>query len=511
MGAAEFPGNRNGSVGTEKDVATEPPLESAARESDRQIQSFDRGGQIRSGELRLLARPFWATLLIGAVSLLVFVTILTFALDRVTIRSSERIVGAVLADRKTHLSTLALEYGYWDEAVENLVDQINMKWVEDNLLDYMESELGIENLRLLDGSNQVILSVVEDRLATVDISSRYAGTTAALIDTARSTTPNSPPVPATGFIGKLPNLYLSAAVRMTTYDEVDTSTDHVLLLALRFDQAKLEEIGARYELPNLQVSKEAPGTSQAGIPVDTQDGNRLGFLVWDPDLPSFRILPFLVGGVLLVYAGMLVATRFFFRRASDLVHTLEEARRQADTAKELLVDQVRRDPLTGLGNRRYFDESISDLATSPRVEPNMALLCLDLDDFKEVNDTRGHATGDKVLQHVAEALRSHVRADDSIFRIGGDEFVILFKSVPKERVIAVGREIIDNLSTPWELNGEICHFGASVGISFSDTPAELLLQADVALYSAKRGGKGQVSVYSPEMTASEPGQLQRAE
>lgn len=497
-------------MGTKTNVTAGLPFESAARDSGRQIERSGGDGNVHPGELRLLARPFWATLLIGAVSLLVFVTILTFALDRVSVRSSERIVGAVLADRKTHLSKLALEYGYWDAAVENLVEHVNMKWVENNLLEYMDAELGVENLHLLDGSNRVKLSVVEDQLATVDIGSRYAGTTAVLIDVARTTPPDSPPVPATGFIGELPDLHLAAAVRMTTYDEVDISTDHVLLLAQRFDLEKLEQVGNRYELPNLRVSKEVPGTWQAGFPIDTLDGDRLGYLVWDPELPSFRLLPFLVGGVLFVYAGMLIATRFFFRRASDLVHTLEEARQRADTAKELLVDQVRKDPLTGLGNRRYFDESISALTASPGEERSMALLCLDLDDFKEINDTRGHATGDKVLQHVAESLRSHVRANDSIFRIGGDEFVILFKSVPEERVIAVGREIVDRLSAPWELNGEVCQFGASVGISFSDTPAELLLQADVALYSAKRGGKGQVSVYSPEMAATEAGPLQRA-
>jgi diguanylate cyclase (GGDEF)-like protein len=486
------------------------PPERAATGPDRQIEGANRGVQSRPDELRLLARPFWATLLIGAVSLLIFVTVLTLALDRVSVRSSEKIVAAVMADRSDKLKTLALEYGYWDAAVEKLVEQMNMRWVEDNLLDYMNAELGIENLHVLDGSDREKLNVVEDKLATVDIVSRYADTATPLIDTARSTSPDSPPVPATGFIGGVTNLHLAAAVRMTTYDEVDIGTDHVLLLAQRFDPDKLSEIGARYQLRNLRVSEKSPQSWEASIPVETMDGLRLGYFVWDPHLPSFRILPFLIGGVLLVYAGMLIATRFFFRRASALVNTLEEARRRADTAKELLVDQVRRDPLTGLGNRRYFDEAIAALATSPLEDRDFALLCLDLDDFKEVNDTQGHAAGDKVLQHVADSLRSLVRANDNIFRIGGDEFVILFRSVPKERVITVGRAIIDHLSEPVNLNGLQCRFSASVGISFSLDPSDLLLQADVALYSAKRGGKGQVSVYSPEMAASETGPLRWA-
>ncbi|MBO6856558.1 GGDEF domain-containing protein, partial [Roseibium sp.] len=176
-----------------------------------------------------------------------------------------------------------------------------------------------------------------------------------------------------------------------------------------------------------------------------------------------------------------------------------EAKHQADKVKELLANQVRSDPLTGLGNRRLLDEKLALLQDVKPLADGHALLYVDLDRFKEINDTYGHETGDLVLLHVAEALTGLVNADDTVVRLGGDEFVIVFGRARRERVLSASRAIVEQLSRPVNLDGATYTFGASVGVAFSHKPSELLRQADVALYSAKRRGRAQVAVYSSDL------------
>lgn len=153
------------------------------------------------------------------------------------------------------------------------------------------------------------------------------------------------------------------------------------------------------------------------------------------------------------------------------------------------------DGLTGLPNRSLLMERIAQLiAISARESRHIALLFLDLDGFKQVNDTWGHATGDRVLKAVATRLLSLVRPSDTIARIGGDEFVILLdnpESIDNVKMIAA--RVIDSVNMPIMVDEQISHIGTSIGISFfrqdNATPEDLLKRADAAMYKAKAAGK----------------------
>jgi diguanylate cyclase (GGDEF)-like protein len=458
------------------------------------------GGEAQAVEIRRLSRPFWATVIIGAVSLLAFVSFLSVSLDRNSIRSSEHIFTAMLGDRTEHLSDITLEYGYWNDAIENLVDTFDMSWVKATFVDYMQEELQIEGIHLLDGGNQPKLHVVAGEIADADLSKRYGASVEDLIEVARKTEPDEAPVPATGLIGGISNLYLASAVLMTSYDEnSDKSTDHVLLFAKPVNAEILAEMAEKYHLPGLRLSPLPPALWQAGYEIETFDKARIGYFVWDPELAGFRMLPLLIVGLLTVYLGLYLTARMFFRRASETVRALADAKHQAERAKELLATQARSDPLTGLGNRRLLDERLAQLQDRQPLADGHALLCVDLDRFKEINDSYGHETGDLVLMHVAEALSGLVSTGDTVARLGGDEFVIVFGIAKRDRVLSTGRVIVEQLSRPVNFDGATYSFGASVGIAFSHNPSDLLRQADVALYSAKRRGRGQVAVYSADL------------
>jgi diguanylate cyclase (GGDEF)-like protein len=155
-----------------------------------------------------------------------------------------------------------------------------------------------------------------------------------------------------------------------------------------------------------------------------------------------------------------------------------------------------RDPLTGLANRRSLHESEKHLiATAKRSGKLMAVLAIDLDDFKAVNDSYGHAAGDQVLVTSAERMKLLLRESDVIARFGGDEFVIVLGQVDDaEAVREVASRVVNSLCQPMQLaGGRTAHIGASVGIAIcragEKTLEDLLKKADTALYVAKRDGK----------------------
>jgi diguanylate cyclase (GGDEF)-like protein len=157
------------------------------------------------------------------------------------------------------------------------------------------------------------------------------------------------------------------------------------------------------------------------------------------------------------------------------------------------------DVLTGLGNRALLWEALSKLDDPSRGSRQSAVLLLDLDDFKTVNDTLGHQAGDHLLVEVARRLEACCRPDDTIARLGGDEFAILLDRMSSlgDATTVAGR-ISDALSRPMVLSGRPVVPQASMGIALvrSGTPPdELMRQADQAMYESKARGKGAYSVY----------------
>jgi diguanylate cyclase (GGDEF)-like protein/PAS domain S-box-containing protein len=172
------------------------------------------------------------------------------------------------------------------------------------------------------------------------------------------------------------------------------------------------------------------------------------------------------------------------------------------------------DPLTRLPNRLLlFSRAEHAIQTALRNEKTLALLMIDLDRFKDVNDSFGHLIGDELLQLVAEQLGTRLRSIDTLSRLGGDEFTVLLEDVVHpEDAARVANDIITTLSEPWLLsNGKEVRIGASIGISlFPDhgsTPLELLQQADTALYQAKAEGRGRFKYFSEELTRSARGRM----
>jgi diguanylate cyclase (GGDEF)-like protein len=177
-------------------------------------------------------------------------------------------------------------------------------------------------------------------------------------------------------------------------------------------------------------------------------------------------------------------------------------------AEAQIAHMARHDALTDLPNRTVLrDRMMSALAQGRKGEGIAAVFCLDLDNFKNVNDTLGHPIGDLLLREVAMRISNLVRRNDTVARLGGDEFVILQVDVVRsEDVDGLAQRIIDVLSEPYDLDGHQVVIGVSVGIStttgnFEDHPDTLLKHADMALYRAKSDGRGTYRFFEQEMDA----------
>jgi diguanylate cyclase (GGDEF)-like protein/PAS domain S-box-containing protein len=185
------------------------------------------------------------------------------------------------------------------------------------------------------------------------------------------------------------------------------------------------------------------------------------------------------------------------------------------TLEEELKHQAFHDSLTGLANRALFRDRVEHaLARHARHGEPIAVLFLDLDDFKVVNDSLGHVAGDELLGDVADRVLSCLRTGDTAARLGGDEFAVLIEGVtdPKEAA-ALAERIIGSLDTPFPLEGKEIFVHASIGYALSDSQTlnadELLRAADVAMYAAKAAGKGGYEAYQPALHAEALDRLER--
>ena len=189
--------------------------------------------------------------------------------------------------------------------------------------------------------------------------------------------------------------------------------------------------------------------------------------------------------------------------AAIVVNYRDVSQRKA-TEKQLEY-RAHYDSLTGLPNRLLFrDRLVNSLAHARRNRVGLAVMYLDLDHFKLVNDGLGHSFGDALLADVAQRLEGALRASDTISRVGGDEFSILLPEVTStEAVAGVARKILDSLSNPFTVEGHVLFVTASIGISFypadGDDVDTLLKCADAAMYRAKELGRNQAQLFTPSM------------
>ncbi len=242
------------------------------------------------------------------------------------------------------------------------------------------------------------------------------------------------------------------------------------------------------------VGPSLPLDESATAPIHIADRTWL-LVVRDPSRPGVD-LPVMIVLVGLSLAALLAALVLVWSRGERM----HELARQAS-----------QDPLTGLKNRRRFKEDLrTELARSHRYGVAGAVLMLDLDHFKQVNDTLGHPAGDRVIAEIAAVLRARTRETDVLARLGGDEFAIVLPRCDPEEAQVVAEEIATAVRARMREERGIPPLTASIGIASFGTGHRLsyesvLARADAAMYAAKEAGRDAVRIFDPESLVTEPG------
>jgi diguanylate cyclase len=302
------------------------------------------------------------------------------------------------------------------------------------------------------------------------------------------------------FMGK-PAIVAAVAVGSDTELAAGNSGAPIVFAVKFVDRTMLHDIGSGLQLADLHTVAAAvqPGDERPTELDDTQ-GNAIARFAWKPTKPGGEIVASVVPFIVVAFAGFAVLVCLVMRYMRRSAETIAAGQSQ-------LRHLAMHDPVCGLPNRIFFSERLE--AEIERVRAGSApaaVFYIDLDHFKDVNDTLGHHIGDELILNVTQRLSRIMRGDDLVARLGGDEFAIITAcSSDSYSLQTIAGRIISSLCAPYSIHGHNIIIGASIGIAVIDRrardAADILRYADMALYRAKNEGRNRACVYDAAMDA----------
>jgi diguanylate cyclase (GGDEF)-like protein len=281
-------------------------------------------------------------------------------------------------------------------------------------------------------------------------------------------------------------------------------SEHVWVYIYWLDRENLGKIIGQMDLDNIRFSWTGEHGSRETIrPIYSSRTSRAaGYFVWRPFAPGSIVLRDMVAPLM---AALLLVAAIVFLLIRRIGRSTAELLASEAQAKHLAFH----DTLTGLPNRALFEDRFDRALAAARREPRreVALLFLDVDRFKQVNDTLGHPAGDELIRELSNRLSKLAHENDTVARLGGDEFAIIQTAPRSKRDIdRLCERILAAVSAPFDVVGSQVFVEISIGVSRTsrdgyDRP-ELARKADIALYKAKQAGRGRYQIFAPELDAS---------
>lgn len=457
--------------------------------------------------------PVVFSLLVTAATVSTFLLWSTADLDDRTLRHEYELAEHILAEKLAALPHDQLSVANWDNAFEKTALQFDPDWVHKNIGRWMHAYFGHDRTFVLDEADQPIyamnnghrVDVVQYRadeatLRPLVLRLRTRLREGELVAYAGGAGNAFPNVTGITRLGGLPVIVSVSPLAGESGRLTRAHGEEFLLVSVNdLDAAFAKDLARDYLLEDASFSRlPSFSTHRAQYPILDMDGRIAGFLEWTPNRPGATMLTrtglALAGGF--VFSAILVFLLLYrlWRSSSALEQGRVEAQHQAN-----------HDILTGLANRARFDEMLGRamIARRPPTE-GIALLMLDLDRFKQVNDTLGHQSGDDLIRTVAQRLSNLTGTRDTLARLGGDEFGVIHHA---RRGLAdhlrLAEKMIDAIGKPFEIMGSEVFVGVSIGvvvIGESDTDRrDIARKADIALYEAKSAGRNRAVVYEETM------------
>lgn len=422
--------------------------------------------------------------------------------DRLMALAVQQSLAAVTNDQEA--STL------WDDAVLRLRERpLDFDWIDNNLGVWFHSFYDHDETYLLDPANRPIYAMQAGVRSPPQTFGRVSSQIIPLVKSLRARLPSgylTSEKAEEQTIGRSDIVIIENRPAFVSVKPIVSETGEIeqipgaeyLHISVRYlDGTFLSQLSEQYGVDRARFEWQPLG--EAVLPVRNQEGAIIGYFAWSPFQPGAQVknamAPTLAIALLLI-GGLLAC----------LLSRIWQNRMELEASRAQAQHLAFHDALTGLPNRALFEDRLAGALGRSRRNGRTAILLLDLDRFKNVNDTLGHQAGDALIREFGIRLSAILRDGDTVARLGGDEFAILVESMAHEEVIALCERVLGVVHDSFDVLGNQAFVGVSIGVatavSSSEESAELIRKADIALYRAKEEGRNRYRVFDNSMDAS---------
>ncbi|WP_319533136.1 GGDEF domain-containing protein [uncultured Cohaesibacter sp.] len=445
--------------------------------------------------------------------------------NNVQLAQEERLVRAAIKQQAELMALDQSQISNWSHTLDAITGEIDEEFVADEIADWLWSDFDILMSIIVSGDNTPVVTAYEDRVLEPEAGQGAIKQHLDLIERARQTYRETialtiPPV--TVFkrfrdpvrsrfplyewsLREVNGGFTIAMAQVIVPDKegYDLGDNPLVFLTFKpITENMLTKLDENINLKDFHYSiDKATDPDMASVEVSKLPDGHIVYARWTPGEPSQAIWDQTLPTLTLPFIFTAVALGLIAWRFSHIVGALQESEEQ----NRFLALH---DALTGLPNRLHFDRALERVIESGK-EDRCAILCLDLDRFKAVNDTFGHEAGDVVLTSIAERIRDRVGSNGMAARVGGDEFIILLrKKLSNDDVMFLCDQLIEDVCLPILVPGGVAEVGASIGVAWwpddALTVKSIIRSADEALYMSKQQGRGQVSCASRLRRVGDP-------
>ncbi|MGA9563128.1 MAG: diguanylate cyclase, partial [Pseudolabrys sp.] len=405
-----------------------------------------------------------------------------------------------------------------DGAIQNIRRSFDADWAKQRVGTWLETYFDHDHIFIFDRNDDLIYSVVGHRptdtkwlanapglISVIDYMRGRDPSLRGAIRLNKMVPPDRTAHQQTAVIGSLMGRpAVIAAVAIGSGDGVSNSLDGAppVIMSVKFiDDSTLSSIAAQLRLANLRkIELDPPPNGDLAYELTGSDGTTIARFAWTPGQPGAEIVHNVVPFIAVAFIGFALLAAFVLRYMRRTAATIA-------AGESRLRHLAMHDPLCGLPNRIFFGERLEEVIEEVRGgSAPAAVFYIDLDHFKDVNDTLGHHVGDELIRNVTLRLSHTLRGGDLVARLGGDEFAVISSVAgDSEQMMVLAQRIIAAICAPYAINAQNIIIGASIGIAMIDdrcgTATDIMRYADMALYRAKNEGRNRACIYDAAMDA----------
>jgi diguanylate cyclase (GGDEF)-like protein len=463
-----------------------------------------------------LVIPIGAIVVVAVICLVIAILTSARRADEMALKREQQLIQQAIVERGARMLRQVESVATTDRATQAVREKYDPQWVDEHIGRWLENFFDHDLVVIVDGSDRVeyarsraggdIASMPLPRALVAIRNFVRGGSDAApagalpVIGAQEAGKPSRSAAWIEQVMGK-PAIVMAVAIGSETELAAGNVTAPIVLSVKFIDSALLQGIGDHLQLSDLRPAGDASQTADGYVTaIADPQGNPIARVAWNPSKPGGQVAASVLPFIAVAIGGLALLGGLILR------HTRRTA--QAIAAGETQLRHLAlHDPVCGLPNRIYFGERLERLIGEVRRGgPSAAVFFIDLDHFKDVNDTLGHHIGDELILAVTQRLSHVMRGDDLVARLGGDEFAILTICASDSYSLqAIAGRIISAVCAPYSISGHAINIGASIGIAVIDRRArdagDILRYADMALYRAKNEGRNRACIYDAAMDA----------